>query len=67
MIRDRNITSIIIIRNMETGGAARRLGVLSPTAVIELGSIWWVIGSQFIVPFLVVVAAANEERRMEAA
>lgn len=35
---------------METGGAARCLRVLSPTAVIELGSVGRIIRSQFIVP-----------------
>lgn len=41
-----------IIRNMEAGGAAWRLGVLSPTAVVEFGCIRRVVGSQFIVPWI---------------
>lgn len=41
---------IVIIRDMETGGAPRRLRVLSPTAVIELGSIGRIVWSQFVVP-----------------
>lgn len=43
--------SIIIIRNMETGGATSSLRILSPTAIIELGSIWRIVRSQFIVPY----------------
>ena len=44
--------SLIIIRNVESSGAARCLRVLSPTTVIELGSIRRIIGSQFIVPYV---------------
>ncbi|RYR21662.1 hypothetical protein Ahy_B03g066977 [Arachis hypogaea] len=35
---------------MKFGGAAISLRVLSPTTVIEFGSIWWIIRYQFIVP-----------------
>ena len=45
-----DITSVFIIRDMKVGGAARSFRVLSPTAVIEFGSIWRIIGAQFIVP-----------------
>lgn len=62
----REISSLVIVGNVETSGAARCPGVLSPTTVIELGSIRWIIRSQFIVPFLVIMAATDEERRVEA-
>lgn len=41
---------IIIIRNMETGGAARCFRIFSPTTIIEFGSVWWIIWAQFVVP-----------------
>jgi len=35
---------------MVTRSTSRSVGVLGTTAVIELGSIWWIIWPQFIVP-----------------
>jgi len=35
---------------MKIGCAARSFRVFSPTTVIELGSIRWIIRAQFIVP-----------------
>ena len=49
------------------GSAARSIRVFSPTAIIELGSIWWVIRAQLIIPDLVVVTATYKEGRVETA
>lgn len=41
---------IIIIRDMEASDTTRGIRILGPAAVVKLGSIWWIIRSQFIVP-----------------
>lgn len=41
---------LVVIRNMEIGGAAQCLWVLCSAAVVEFGSVWWIIWTEFIVP-----------------
>ncbi|MFS7961568.1 hypothetical protein Hanom_Chr08g00716631 [Helianthus anomalus] len=45
-----HILGIIIIRDMKTGGAARRFRFLCSTTIIKFGSIGRIIRSKFIIP-----------------
>lgn len=45
-----SVVLIIVIRDVGAGRAARSFGVLCTAAVVELGSIGGIIGSQLVVP-----------------